>query len=102
MDFSPPGSFIHVDSLDKNTGVDCHALIQGIFPTQGSNLCLVCRLHLQVDYLPLAPSGKTVGNIVGCNSLGTLKKSKELCYLEEFTAPAAVGHLREYRTHEKR
>ena len=22
---------------DKNTGVDCHSLLQGIFPTQGSN-----------------------------------------------------------------
>ena len=25
------------DSPDKNTGVGCHALLQGIFPTQGSN-----------------------------------------------------------------
>ena len=25
------------DSLGKNTGVGCHALLQGIFPTQGSN-----------------------------------------------------------------
>ena len=25
------------DSLGKNTGVDCHAVLQGIFPTQGSN-----------------------------------------------------------------
>ena len=25
------------DSLGKNTGVGCHALFQGIFPTQGSN-----------------------------------------------------------------
>ena len=33
------------------TGVVCHALLQGIFPTQGSNLCL---LHWQVDFLPLA------------------------------------------------
>ena len=24
----------------KNTGVGCHFLLQGIFPTQGSNLCL--------------------------------------------------------------
>ena len=28
------------DSAGKNTGVGCHALPQGIFPTQGSNLCL--------------------------------------------------------------
>ena len=25
----------------KNTGVGCHTLLQGIFPTQGSNLCLL-------------------------------------------------------------
>ena len=35
MDGSPPGS-VHV-SVDKNTGVGCHALLQGIFPIQGSN-----------------------------------------------------------------
>ena len=28
------------DSPGKNTGVGCHALLQGIFPTQGSNLGL--------------------------------------------------------------
>ena len=28
------------DSAGKNTGVGCHTLLQGIFPTQGSNLCL--------------------------------------------------------------
>ena len=28
----------------KNTGVSCHSLFQGIFPTQGLNLCLLhCR-----------------------------------------------------------
>ena len=37
MDCSPPGSSVHVDSPGKNTGVGCHALLQGIFPTQGSN-----------------------------------------------------------------
>ena len=28
------------DFLGKNIGVDCHFLLQGIFPTQGSNPCL--------------------------------------------------------------
>ena len=28
------------DSPGKNTGVGCHALLQGIFPTQGLNLSL--------------------------------------------------------------
>ena len=37
MDCSPPGSSAHGDSPGKNTGVGCHDLHQGIFPTQGSN-----------------------------------------------------------------
>ena len=37
MDCSLPGSSIHGDSPGKNTGVGCHALLQGIFPTQGLN-----------------------------------------------------------------
>ena len=34
---SPSGSSVHGDSPGKNTGVGCHALLQRIFPTQGSN-----------------------------------------------------------------
>ena len=37
MDCSPPASSVHGDSPGKNTGVGCHALHQGIFPTQGLN-----------------------------------------------------------------
>ena len=37
MDYSPPGSSVHGDSPSKNTGVGCHALLQGIFSTQGLN-----------------------------------------------------------------
>ena len=37
MGCSPPGFSVHRDSPGKNTGVGCHALLQGIFPTQGSN-----------------------------------------------------------------
>ena len=37
MDCSLPGSSIHGNSPGKNTGVGCHALLQGIFPTQGLN-----------------------------------------------------------------
>ena len=40
MDCSLPG---------KNTGVGYHALLQGIFPTQGPNPCLLCLLHWQAD-----------------------------------------------------
>ena len=37
VDCSLPGSSVHGDSPDKNTGVGCHSLLQGIFSTQGSN-----------------------------------------------------------------
>ena len=46
------------DSPGKNTGMACHALLQGIFLTQGSNPCLLRLLHWQVGYLPLAPPAK--------------------------------------------
>ena len=38
-----------------STGVRCHALLQGIFLTQGFNLCLLDLLYLQADSLRLAP-----------------------------------------------
>ena len=40
VDCSLSGSSVHGDSPGKNTGVGCHALLQGIFLTQGSNLSL--------------------------------------------------------------
>ena len=53
------------DSPGKNTGVDCHALLHGIFPTQGSNPCLLCLLHWQADSLPLEPPEKCKNNYTG-------------------------------------
>ena len=57
MDCSLPGFFVHGDSPGKNTGVGCHALLQGIFPTQGSNPgFLHCRqilYHLSHQGSPL-------------------------------------------------
>ena len=60
MDCSPPGSTVHGDSRGKNTGVGCHALFQGIFPTQGSNPHLFCLLHWQSGSFPLVPLGSPV------------------------------------------
>ena len=58
MDCRPPGSSVHGDSAGKNTGVGCHALLQGIFPTQGSNPGILhwdnhhgVITHLQPDIL---------------------------------------------------
>ena len=52
MHWSPPGSSCPWDSPGKNTGVGCHFLLQGIFPTQESNLDLFYLLHWQADSLP--------------------------------------------------
>ena len=56
MDCSPPGSSVHRDSPGKNTGVGCPALLQGIFPTQGSNPHLLGLLHWEAlfSFQPLA------------------------------------------------
>ena len=64
MDCGPPGSSVHGASPGKNTGVGCHGLLQGMFPTQGSNPGLPhCRqilYHLSTwqyfsIFLPLLP-----------------------------------------------
>ena len=54
MDCSPPGSSVHGDSTGKNTGVGCHALLQEIFPIQGSTPCLFTSPATALDQLCLA------------------------------------------------
>ena len=58
VDCSLTDSYVHGDSSGKNTGVDCHTLLQEIFLTQESNPHLLCLLHWQVGSLPLAPPRK--------------------------------------------
>ena len=41
VDCSPPGSSLSMWFSSQNTGVGSHSLLQGIFPTQGSNLHLL-------------------------------------------------------------
>ena len=50
-------ALLSVGFPSKCTGVGCHFLLQGIFPTQGSNLNL---LHWQADSLPLSHLGRPV------------------------------------------
>ena len=42
------------NSPGKNTGVGCHALLQGSFLIQGSNPCLLCLLHWRQILDPLS------------------------------------------------
>ena len=50
-----------LDYPGKNTAVGCHALLQGIFLTRGSNLSLLHLLCCRVGSSPLVPPGKTPG-----------------------------------------
>ena len=45
------------DSPGKSTGLGCHALLQGIFLTQGWNPCLRYLLHQQAGSSPLRHLG---------------------------------------------
>ena len=69
MDCSPSGSSVHRDSSGKNTAVGCHALLQRIFPTQGSNPGLLhcrrilCHLSHQGSLWPFLRVGKAVSDV---------------------------------------
>ena len=55
MDCSLPGSSVHGDSPGKNIGVGCHALLQGIFPTQGMNPGL--WIHIAGGFITIWATG---------------------------------------------
>ena len=59
MDCCPPGSSVLGSFSGKNTGMGCHFLLQGIFPTQGLNLCLWDLMYWQADSLPLSHLGSS-------------------------------------------
>ena len=62
MDCSPTRLLYPWNFLGKNTGVSCHFLLQGLFLTQGLNLCVLCFLHRQADSLPLHYVGYSATN----------------------------------------
>ena len=76
MEHSSPGSSVHGDSPGKNTGVGCHALLQGIFLTQGWNLDLM---------FPALAGGffttSTIREAPGSLTCLWLKTAKSFCYL---------------------
>ena len=78
----PTGLLCPWDSPGKNTRVGCHALLQGIFPTQGRNPCLLCFLHWQASSLPLAPPGKPNKPFV----------VHLLSRVQHFRTPWTIGH----------
>ena len=52
--------------LSKNTGLGWRFLLQGIFPTQGWKLRLLCHLHWQEDSLPLSHLGSPANSLFCC------------------------------------
>ena len=56
---------VHGISPGKNTGLRCHSLLQGTFPTQGLNLCLLLgrriftteSQYVYINYKSLIPHG---------------------------------------------
>ena len=84
------------DSPGKNTGVGCHALLQGIFPTQGSNPGLLhCRrilYRLSHQRSPIQPYVAHIFNFSLLFHLAFLIIIKvELFYL--FAFPTYLSHL---------
>ena len=73
MACSPPDSSVHGNSPSKNTEVGCHALLQGIFLTQGSNPGLPhCLAHSKcyIRILLFTQSCLTLFNPMDCSTPG--------------------------------
>ena len=77
IDCSPPCSSVHGDVPGKNTGMGFHALLQGIFLTQGPNLPLLCVPDWQADSSPLVPPGKPIYAHIGVDR-GTDQTSRSV------------------------
>ena len=63
------------DFSGKNTGVGCHTLLQGIFPTQELKLGLFCLLYWQMSSLPPVPSRKPLARLPPKKSLWKIEYS---------------------------
>ena len=69
MDYSLLGSPVHGDSPGRNSEVVCHALLQRIFPTQGSKPALphckqiLCHLSHQGSPVPTFVCNRNMHNL---------------------------------------
>ena len=76
------------DFPGKTTRVSCHFLLQGIFPTQGSNLCL---LHWQAHSLPLSHQGSPLYSLAAAAAAAakSLQSCPTLCDLIDGSPPGS-------------
>ena len=76
MDSSLLGSPVHGDSPGRNTEVGCHALLQGIFPTQGLKPGLP---HCKQILCHLSHQGSSVPTFVCNRNMHNLGKDRVPC-----------------------
>ena len=93
MDYSLPGFSVHGNSPGKSTRVSCHALLQGIFPTQGLNPgVLHCR---QILYHCNQMEPHSTWPLGAKDLSGSSSSSSSLCVLGRvrlFATPWTVAH----------
>ena len=75
MDYSVLGSSV-MGLSSMNTGVGCHFLLQGIFPTQRSNPHLLHVLNGHMDSLPLSHQERYVSEEIHTYFISATKISK--------------------------
>ena len=67
MDCNPPGTSVYGDFPGKNTEVSFYALLQGIFPTQGSNsVSLTLQVDSEPPEKPISPN--MISNCLHCST----------------------------------
>ena len=84
MDCSPPSSSVYGILQARITGVGCHFLLQGIFPTLGWSLGL---LHWQMDSLPLSHLGSPFSLHRVVDSESHLKRSNSSTVSASLSVP---------------
>ena len=81
--FATPWTVAHQAFVSgKNTGVGCHFLLQGIFPTQGSNLQVQCLLHWETDSIRQPPGSQLssyVRSVLPIKTASTCSSLLDVC-----------------------
>ena len=93
MDYSPPGSTCPWDFPDKNTGVGCHALLQGIRPRNWTQVsCIVGRFLTMwaTRETPSKAHSNLCSDLYCCNCLTFRQKPKNTLLLRQILITAAV------------
>ena len=73
-----------MDSPGKNTGVGCHLLLQGIFPTQGSNPGLP---HYRQTLYPLSHQGSPITNLDSIFKIRDITLPTKVCLVKAMVFP---------------